>query len=117
MAQVTGKAIIRVDGEEIPTENGAQLNPGGVNRNPEAHGGNVYYREEDVPPELTAQVMHTRDIDIKALSAIESATVIFEADTGQRFILRGAFTTAPVELDAGNGRAQLTLSARACDKE
>jgi hypothetical protein len=117
MAQVTGKAIIRVDGEEIPTENGAKLNPGGVNRNPEAHGGNVYYREEDVAPELTAQVMHTADIDIKALGAIDNATVIFEADTGQRYIMRGAFTTKPVELDAGNGRADLVMSARACDKE
>ena len=39
MPQITGKAVIRVDGEEWRTEDGAKLNPGGVTREAKVGGG------------------------------------------------------------------------------
>lgn len=114
--QLTGKATIRVDGDVIETENGATLNPGGVNRSPEAHGGRTYYSEEEVAPQLECNVLHGKDTDIVYLSSITGATVIFEADTGQRFIMRQAFTTEPVALDASNGRSALKMSGEKIDQ-
>ena len=114
--QLTGKAIIRVDGEVLAAENGATLNPGGVSRDPERHGGDTYYTEQEVPPSLEASVLHTKDTNIIALSNITGATVHFEADTGQQFILRGAFTTEPAALDASSGKVNLSMSARSVDK-
>src|SRR4030067_3407954 len=102
--KITGKAVITVDGTRYATENGATLNPGGVNRVPERHGGETYYREEEVPPMLECNVLHTADTDIIALSAITAATVMFEADTGQKLLLRGAFTTEPAVIDASSGK-------------
>ena len=115
MPQITGKAKIRVDGNVLRTENGASLNPGGVNRNPEAHGGSTYYSEEDVPPMLECSVLMTSDIDIIYLSDITGATVMFEADTGQNYVLRDAFTTEPVPHDAA-GKAPLKMSGTAVEK-
>lgn len=114
--QLTGKATIRVDGNVLAAENGATLNPGGVNRPPERHGGDTFYVEEEVPPSLEASVLHTKDTDIMALSNITGATVHFEADTGQQFIMRGAFVTEPAVLDASSGKVPLSMSARSVDK-
>lgn len=113
--QITGKATIHVDGTIIPTENGATLNPGGANRKPERHGGVTYYVEEEVPPTVECTVQHTSEVDIVALSGIVGATVLFAADTGQKFTLRGAFATEPVSLNAGTGKAGLKLAANSCD--
>lgn len=113
---ITGKAIINIDGQQLRTENGARLNAGGFNRNPERHGGETYYMEEDVAPTMECTVLHTAETNIIELSDITGATVIFEADTGQQYILRGAFTTEPVELDTSNGRATLRMAANSIDK-
>lgn len=113
---ITGRAIIYVDGVTIPTENGAKLNPGGVNNRQERHGGVTYYSVEEVSPTVECTVLHTADIDIIKLSAIEGATVLFETNTGQKFLLRGAVAENPVDLDAGTGKSALRLFANECVK-
>ncbi|MHB1053475.1 MAG: phage tail tube protein [Thiobacillus sp.] len=112
--QITGRATIYIDGRRIPTENKAKLNPGGANRKEERHGGKTYYAEEEVPPGVECTVLHTANVDIVALSAIVGATVIFEADTGQKYVLRGGFVTGPAELDGD--RVQLKIAADSCDR-
>lgn len=112
--QITGRATIYIDGKRIPTENKAKLNPGGANRKEERHGGKTYYAEEEVAPAVECSVLHTADVDILALSAITGATVIFEADTGQKYVLRGAFAAEPAALDGD--RASLKLVADSCDR-
>ena len=53
MPQITGKAVIRVDGEEWRTEDGAKLNPGGVTREAKVGGGKVHgFAEKTKEPEL-----------------------------------------------------------------
>jgi len=109
MSQITGKVSIRIDGKVIATENKAVLNPGGVSRNPEAHGGKTYYSEEDVPATIETQALITKDTDVIELSGITGATVIFQADTGQKYMMRDAFTTEPVVHDA-SGKAPLKMA-------
>ncbi len=83
MPQITGKAVIRVDGEEWRTEDGAKLNPGGVTREAKAGGGKVHgFAEKTKAPELDCSVYHTRDTDLTAINAIRDATVMYESDTG-----------------------------------
>jgi len=115
MSQLTGKAKIRIDGKVIRTENGATLNPGGVKREPESHGGETFYSEADEPPMLECSVLLTKDVDVIALSGIKNATVMFEADTGQTFVMRDAFTTEPVSHDA-SGKTPLKMSAGAVER-
>lgn len=114
--RITGQATIYIDGASIPTERGAKLNPGGESRKPERHGGTTYYAGEEVAPTLDCTVLHTGSVDILKLSRIEGATVMFVADTGQKYLLRGAVTQDPVELDAGSGKATLKLFANECVK-
>ena len=113
--KIAGKATIRVDGKVIAAENKATLNPGGVNREPESHGGKTFYSEDDVPPLLEAKVLITKDTDVIEMGGIIGATVLFEADTGQKFMLRDAFTTEPVVFDAA-GKTALKMSAQAAEQ-
>lgn len=115
-AKITGIATIRVDGQEFPTERGATLNPGGVTRNTKMAGRRVYFNEEPVAPTIQATVLHTEDLDLLDLGAITNATVLFECDNGQDYILTGAFTTETGELNSGEGTVRLNMAARTCER-
>lgn len=113
----TGKAIIRVDGEELVTEDGATLNPGGQNRTAVKSGGKVHgYQEEDVEPTLECQVKHDKNTSLRRLSDLTGATVMYETDSGMQFVLRDAFTTEPATLNAKDGNVDLKMAAVACDE-
>lgn len=116
MPQITGKATIYVDGDQLHMENGAKANPGGISRQFERHGGVTYGREEEVPPSVEGNVLHTKDTDVLALSAIDGATVIFETDTGQKYVMRGAAVENPVEIDASTGKSAIRLVGDSFDK-
>jgi len=114
--RITGVATIRVDGKEFPTERGATLNPGGVNRETKMAGRRVYYNEEPVAPTLQATVLHTEDLDLIEMGKIRDATVLFECDNGQDYMLTGAFVTETAELSSGDGSVRLRMAARTCER-
>lgn len=115
-AKLTGVATIRVDGQEFPTERGATLNPGGVNRTPKMGGRRVYYNEEPVAPSIQATVLHTEEMDLINIGGITNATVLFECDNGQDYMLTGAFVTETAELNSGEGTLRFNMSARTCER-
>ncbi|MCJ8285102.1 phage tail tube protein [Halomonas sp.] len=114
--RITGIATIRVDGQEFPSERGATLNPGGVNRNVKMAGRRPYYNEEPVAPTLQATVLHTEELDLIEINRIRNATVLFECDNGQDYMLTGAFVTETQELNSGEGTFRLNLAARTCER-
>jgi len=117
MSKITGKAIIKEDGEEWRTEDGATYNPGGQNRTSKMGGGKHHgYQEEDVPPSLECSVFHTKDISVRRLSDITDATIMFESDNGVTYVLRGAFTTEPVAVDSKAGTCAMKMEALSSDE-
>ncbi|SNT07746.1 phage tail tube protein [Pseudomonas segetis] len=114
--QVTGIATIRVDGVEFPTERGATLNPGGVNRTTRMAGKRVFYNEEPVAATLQCTVLHTAEVDPIDLNTIKNATVLVECDNGQDYMLSGAFVTETAEVNTGEGQVRLNMAARRCER-
>jgi len=115
MGQITGKVDIRFDGKKIPTENQAKLNVGGNKRNGEMHGDDNYFTKESQIPMLEFTVLETKDFDAIELSDIEGITVFFEADTGQKYMMRKSYTVEPVEF-TGNGKAPMKMSGQRPEK-
>jgi len=107
-----GKATIRVDGKVIPTENRATFNPGGYKREPERHGGKTYFTQNEEAPRLEVSILQNSAFDEIALNKIDNATITFMADTGQKRMLRKAFTVEPVAFDA-SGKARAIFSGEA----
>lgn len=115
--QITGKAIIRVNGSEIRSLDDATLNPGGVNREAVAGSGKVYgYKEETTAPEVECSIAHTKNTDIVELSAIVDATLIFETDTGDKYTLREAWVSEPASLKTSDGTVSLKFGAISCER-
>lgn len=108
-----GRATVRVDGEELLIDNGASFNPGGVNRNvvkgTKVHG----FAEESMEASVECSMTMTRDTDLKKIAAIENATVTFEADTGQTYVLSNAWLESlPVATAQEGGRIPLKFVSR-----
>ena len=76
----------------------------------------LFRSEETVAPELECSVAHTSDTDLTALSAITDATVIFETDSGDKYVLREAFVMEPASLKTTDGTAGLKFSAVSCER-
>lgn len=117
MSKITGKATVRVDGEELITNGDATFTPGGQNREammgPRGVNG---YREESVAPRLEITLHHNDDVDIQALGAITGATVLLETDTGTAWMLRRAFSLEPPELRASEGTVRLLMSGHGVER-
>lgn len=117
MAQITGKAIIRVNGTELRSLDEATLNPGGATRPAVKGGGKVYgYKEETVEPKLEFEVAHTKDTSLIDLGKITGATVIFETDTGDSYVLREAWTAEVPSLKTSGGTVPMVMSAVSCER-
>lgn len=114
--QVTGVAVILIDGEEVPSERGATLNPGGVNRTTKMAGRRVFWSEEPVAPTLQCTLLHTEDVDLITLNTLRDTTVIFRCDNGQDYQLSSAFVTETNELNSGEGQVRLNMAARRCER-
>ncbi len=112
--KILGRAFVRYDGKGLPTLPGAKLNPGGVERTPvPLESGEVRYTEKLVHAEIEVEVAIGADTDIIALNQITEATVTFEADTGQRYIMRNGFSMGPVAIAAGDGKGTLKFAGEA----
>lgn len=103
MPQMLGRATIRANGQVIETAKGASLDLGGTKRNPVTVGRVVGYAEETVPAMLEFETALVRGQSLETLRNLTGATVIFECDTGQRYVMRDAFTTDAITLKDGEG--------------
>lgn len=60
---------------------------------------------------------HTSDTDLTALSAITDATVIFETDSGDKYVLREAFVMEPASLKTTDGHGGPQVLRRVLRKD
>lgn len=112
--KVLGRAFVRYDGKALPTLPGAKLNPGGTERTPVVlESGEVRYTEKLVNAEIEVEVAIGKDTDILALNKITEATITFECDTGQRYIMRNGFCTGPINLSSGDGKGSIKFAGEA----
>jgi hypothetical protein len=103
MPQFLGRATIRANGQVIETAKGASLDIGGVKRNPISVGRLVGFAEETVPAMVECETAMRPGLSLATFRNMTGATVIFECDTGQRYVIADAFLTDPPTLKDGEG--------------
>lgn len=105
--KLTGRAFIRVDGDLLPTLEGAKINIGGLERE-EVLGNEVLgFTEKPVAATVECTIAHSAATDLVALRNITDATVTFETDTGITYMVAPAWITKPPELTAGGAEVEL----------
>jgi hypothetical protein len=98
----TGTAYISLDGRRMGTVPGSgKLSPGGVVRTPMAiDGGVTGYTEKAQHAEVECEIAMSADVDIIALNSATNLTIMFEADSGQAYVVRGAAVMEPIKHEA-----------------
>lgn len=118
MSQVLGRATIKYDGKVLLTEKGAKLNTGGVSRTGQAGDAGVYgYSEETKIPSLECVINVRKETSLLDLNKITDATVTFEADTGQTWIIKDAWVVDPTEVTSGEGgKVPVKFEGMSCEE-
>jgi len=109
MSKILGLADISVDGVTLLSQADATLDPGGVNR--PVRKGNVVlgFSEEIVEAKLEVSVAIDATFSLDAFRRITNSTVNFLADTGQTWIMAGAWVFTPPPLNQKEGMAKVTF--------
>jgi len=98
----TGTAYLTLNGSRIPTVPGsAKLNPGGVTRTPVVvDGGFVGHTETPTHAEIECEIVMSADVDIIELNAATDMTIMFQADSGENYVVRNAAVMEPLKHEA-----------------
>ena len=88
----------------LATMPGAKLDIGGNERAPViGSNGILGYSETIKPSMLTCEISLGQGTSLAALQKIVDATVTYEADTGQTYMMNHAFVTKTLSVTAGEG--------------
>jgi len=104
MSQRLGKAFIKWDGKLLESMPDAKISLGGVERNPVIGANNVHgFSEKIKESTLECEISVSTETSLDELANIADATITFECDTGQTYVMRNAFLTEPPQATAGDG--------------
>lgn len=104
MPMTHSRAQIKVNGGLLETLPGLKLKLGGNKRSPVVgNRGLIGYSEATEPAELDCEIALTPGTSLAQLRDITDATLTYEADTGQTYVVRNAFVTEAIEVSAGDG--------------
>lgn len=99
-----GKAYIKIDGDLLETNSGAKIDLGGTVRTSVVGNNSVHGFSESIKESsLECEISVGPETSLDALRNIEDATITFEADTGQTWIIRNAWLTEPPAVGDGEG--------------
>jgi Phage tail tube protein. len=111
--QYLGRVKVTVNGEVLDTRPGATLDLGGVQRADVVNDQAMGYSESLKPSRIEVEVSLRKGQSIEALRHLRDTTCVFECDTGQRYIVKDAYTVDTITLTGGEGgRVKLVLSGQ-----
>jgi hypothetical protein len=103
MTQYIGKVRISVNGSVIDSKPGASIDIGGVMRDSVVNDQQMGYMETPKPSRIECEVALARGTSIEGLRNLTEGTAVFECDTGQRYIVKDAFTSETLVVTGGQG--------------
>ncbi|APB78613.1 TPA: phage tail tube protein [Pasteurella multocida] len=113
--QYQGVAYVRCNGTEYASADDATLTPGGVTR-ATVKGSRVYgYQETPEEATVEATFYNNAETDVLALKDITNATIEFETDVGQTYLLANAWVVDAVTLSS-KGEIKIKFAAVQCKR-
>lgn len=102
--QRLGKAYIKIDGDLLETMPGAKIDIGGDKRDPVVGSHTVHgYAEAIMPSRVDCEISVGPNTSLAKIRDITDATVTFECDTGQVYIVRNAWVSETLTVTEGEG--------------
>lgn len=116
MSRVTGMCYLNLNGSKLHSKEGATLKPGGPIQEivTDVHGVVGTATEKHSHAEVKATLIHTAELDVVALQNLAEATLVFETDTKQRYLVREASTIG--ELEFKGKEVEVTFGGHPAEK-
>lgn len=104
MAKFLGRATITVDGVVLNSMPGASIDIGGVKRTAVTlDNGKVGFSEEPMPSQVDCNIAVDKNTSLAEIRDWDDVTIGFACDTGQRYVIAGAFSMNPPKATAKDG--------------
>jgi len=114
--QVVGQVTIEIDGERMPTSGESNLQIGGAQRENVPGDYNAgSFMERTVPARCTVGLLHRDGVSIASMRSIDNATLIMKADTGQTWVMRGAYFVEASEFSQ-DGKASVIFEGQPAEE-
>ena len=104
MGKRLGKAIIKIDGQSLETMPGASLDIGGVTRTTLV-GDHKVQGQFETPKQsrLECEISVGTQTRLSQMRGWEDVTISMECDTGQQYVVQGAWLLDPAVLKTNEG--------------
>ena len=104
MGKRLGKAVVKADGKAFDSLPGAKIDIGGTERGTVVGGNKVLgYSETPKQSKVELEISVGKDTSLEELRAMDNVTISFECDTGQQYVVQGAWLTNTPEATAQDG--------------
>ena len=115
--RIAGVCYVKVDDKQIAIAGTAIVSPSSVERESKAGlSGVVGYIERPRVPFIEVEGHTTGDFKASDLDNVTNATVTAELANGRTYILRNAWSVAPVEINAAEGSYAKRFEGMSCDE-
>jgi RNase P/RNase MRP subunit p29 len=111
MGKKLGRAFIKVDGQALESMPGAKLDIGGFERTTVVGSNSVQgYFETPKQSKMECEITVGAETVLADMRNWDGVTISFECDTGQQYVIQGAWLTNTPEMTASEGgRVPLTF--------
>ncbi len=101
--QYIGRVTASVNGQRLESKPGASLDLGGISRNSMVSDQDMGFTEEPKPSRIECEMVLSRGASVDSLRNVTDATLVFECDTGQRYIIKGGYTAETPVITGASG--------------
>jgi hypothetical protein len=114
-AAVGGTAFLHVDGRALALRGNFKVMPNRIERTSIANAdGSLVYTEKYVAAKVEAEISDGAGTSLQAFQSMTATTVKLELLNGKLYVLSNAFVTGTQELDAVEGKFQITFESGDC---
>ncbi len=104
MAKKLGKVVIKVDGSQLESLPGAKIDVGGVERTTLLGDNDVLGNyEKPKPSRVECEIAVGKETSMAKIREWDDVTLSCECDTGQQYVIQGAWLTNSPEMTASEG--------------
>ena len=118
MAQrIAGVAFLKIDGSLYPLRGNFTISPSAVERAGIAGQDYIHgYSELPRLPVISGDVSLVQELSMDDVEATTQSTVTAELANGKTYVLREAWCTSALELNAREGQVRITWQGVSCDE-
>jgi len=115
--RIAGVAFLKIDGSLYPLRGNFTISPSAVERAGIAGQDYIHgYSELPRLPVISGDVSLVQELSMVDVEATTQSTVTAELANGKTYVLREAWCTSALELNAREGQVRITWQGVSCDE-